>query len=124
GKFLPPGAPLLPPSTKTNDDWSPYYSHLAFKMAEFLFQCCKMSACQIVTLLDLWAASLLKYDDQPPFSDHKQLYNTIDSTLLGGVKWECFKINYLREKPSQIPLWMDQAFNVWFKLLALLVIAP
>ncbi|KAI6004160.1 hypothetical protein EDD15DRAFT_2192066 [Pisolithus albus] len=71
GKFLPPGAPPLPPSTKTNDNWSPYHSCLEFEMAEFLFQCCEMSAWQIDTLLDLWAASLLKYDDQPPFSDHK-----------------------------------------------------
>ncbi|KAI6017315.1 hypothetical protein BKA83DRAFT_4465202 [Pisolithus microcarpus] len=75
-----------------------------------------MSARQTDTLLDLWAASLLRYCDQPPFSDHKHLYKTIDSTPLGGVKWECFKINHLGEKPEvNAPPWMDQDFDVWFR---------
>ncbi|KAI6013170.1 hypothetical protein BKA83DRAFT_4466263 [Pisolithus microcarpus] len=116
GEFLLPGAPPLPPSIKTNDDWSPYYNHLEFETTELLFQRCEMSARQTDTLLDLWAASLLRYCDQPPFSDHKHLYKTIDSTPLGGVKWECFKINHLGEKPEvNAPPWMDQDFDVWFR---------
>ncbi|KIK13423.1 hypothetical protein PISMIDRAFT_18013 [Pisolithus microcarpus 441] len=116
GEFLPPGAPPLPLSIKTNDDWSPYYNCLEFETAELLFQRCEMSARQTDTLLDLWAASLLRYCDQPPFSDHKHLYKTIDSTPLGGVKWECFKINHLGEKPEvNAPPWMDQDFDVWFR---------
>ncbi|KIK26114.1 hypothetical protein PISMIDRAFT_95284, partial [Pisolithus microcarpus 441] len=116
GEFLLPGAPPLPPSIKTNDNWSPYYNRLEFETTELLFQHCEISACQTDTLLDLWAASLLRYCDQPPFSDHKHLYKTIDSTPLGGVKWECFKINHLGEKPEvNAPPWMDQDFDVWFR---------
>jgi hypothetical protein len=53
-----------------------------------------MSAGHIDTLLDLWATSLLEHGDELPFSNHTELYDTIDSTPLGNAPWEVFNIKY------------------------------
>jgi len=53
-----------------------------------------MSAKNINTLLDLWAATLLKHHDSPPFANHSDLYETIDSTPLGSVLWQSFSLTY------------------------------
>jgi hypothetical protein len=51
-----------------------------------------MSATNIDTLLKLWAALMVVHDDSPPFSSHVDLYEKIDSTLLGDVRWSSFSI--------------------------------
>jgi hypothetical protein len=97
------------------DDWTPYESRIAFETADFLFSRNQTSAKQIDTLLDLWAASLIKHDDAPPFTDHRDLYNTIDATPLGNVPWETFSMSYTGAKPlHDIPPWMDATYDVWF----------
>ncbi|KAG1752172.1 hypothetical protein EDB19DRAFT_1903559 [Suillus lakei] len=74
-----------------------------------------MSAGDINILLDLWAATLLKYDDKPPFADCHDLHRTVDNTPLGDVKWQSFKVRYTGEKPtSDVPPWMDQSHDVWY----------
>ncbi|KAG1874418.1 hypothetical protein F4604DRAFT_1880883 [Suillus subluteus] len=85
-------------------------------MAEFLYSRAQMSAPNINTLLDLWAASLLKHGDQPPFADHKDLYKTINNILISGISWQSFKIQYSGEKPDgpDVPPWMNQQFEVWY----------
>ncbi|KIJ06058.1 hypothetical protein PAXINDRAFT_20728 [Paxillus involutus ATCC 200175] len=50
----------------------------------------------------------------PPFIDHKDLYGTIDATLLGDVPWESFKLKYHGERPVVTPPWMDQDYEFWF----------
>ncbi|KAG2158743.1 uncharacterized protein EDB93DRAFT_1237966 [Suillus bovinus] len=79
GLFLVPGTPPLPFTEQLPDDWSPFRNHTEFEMAEFLYSHAQMSVSNINTLLDLWAASLLKHGNMPPFSDHKDLYKTIDN---------------------------------------------
>ncbi|KAG1846295.1 hypothetical protein F4604DRAFT_1884183 [Suillus subluteus] len=74
------------------------------------------SAKQIDTLLDLWAASLIKHNDAPPFTGHRDLYNTINVTPLGDVPWETFSMSYNGAKPlHDIPPWMDVTYDVWFQ---------
>jgi hypothetical protein len=51
-----------------------------------------MSAKNINMLLDHWAATLLKHHDSPPFANHSDLYETIDSTPMGGVPWQSFSL--------------------------------
>jgi len=41
-----------------------------------------MSGGNIDILLNLWATSLFKHDDQPPFTSHQDLYAAIDVTPL------------------------------------------
>lgn len=76
-----------------------------------------MSAGNIKTLMDLWAATLLPYDNILPFANHTDLYNTIDSISLGDVPWQNFSIKYNAEMlPSDgpIPPWKTSTYEVWF----------
>ena len=76
-------------------------------MAEFLFSQCQMSVLKMDALLDLWASSFYPYQAQPPFSNHCHLYQTIDATTIGNVKWQCFSAGYTGEIPSvNPPPWM------------------
>ncbi|KAG2047950.1 hypothetical protein BDR06DRAFT_1028889 [Suillus hirtellus] len=89
----------MPPTSQTKVlpiNWTPYESRVAFETAEFL-----SAHWQIDTLLGLWAATLIKHEDSPPFATHRGLYNTIDSTPL--------------VKPADnIPPWMKATYEVWF----------
>ncbi|KAG1875663.1 hypothetical protein F4604DRAFT_1581761, partial [Suillus subluteus] len=97
-------------------NWTPYDSCVAFKMAEFLFTRNQMSAGQIDTLLNLWASTLIKHQDTPPFSSHRDLYNTIDMTPLSGVTWENFLMTYNSVRPAEnVPPWMTSTYEVWFR---------
>ncbi|KAG1766909.1 hypothetical protein EV702DRAFT_1182237 [Suillus placidus] len=117
GNFLPLGTPPCSLTEQSPDDWSPFRNRTEFETAEFLYSRAQMSAPNINTLLDLWAASLLKHDDQPPFADHKDLHKTIDNIPIGGVNWQSFKIQYSGEKPAapDVPPWMNQQFDVWYR---------
>ncbi|KAF8836969.1 hypothetical protein BDN67DRAFT_991942 [Paxillus ammoniavirescens] len=116
GEFLPPGTPPPPYVDGPHDDWTPYRNWTEFELAEFLFKRNQMSASQINTLLDLWAATLLQHGEQPPFADHHDLYKVIDSTPLGGVSWKSFTVSYDREKPEHdVPQWMNDTFDVWYR---------
>ncbi|KAG1888167.1 hypothetical protein F4604DRAFT_1570125, partial [Suillus subluteus] len=116
GDFLPLGTPPCPLAEQSPDDWAPFRNRTEFKMAEFLFSRAQMSAPNINTLLDLWATSLLKLHDHPPFADHKDLYKTIDNIPIGGVNWQSFNIQYSRDKPAEpdVPPWMSEQFDVWY----------
>ncbi|KAG1743142.1 hypothetical protein EDB19DRAFT_1894810 [Suillus lakei] len=116
GHFPEDGAPPAPPPDKSPDDWTPYRDWVEFETAEFLYARNQMSAGDINILLDLWAPTLLKYDNKPPFADCRNLHRTIDNTPLGDVKWQSFKVQYTGEKPtSDVPPWMDQSHDVWYR---------
>jgi hypothetical protein len=78
-----------------------------------------MSASNIDTLLDLWASTLLKHNEPPPFANHADLYNTIDSTPLGDVAWQSFSLRYngdeVAEPEGTLPQWMTSEYEVWFR---------
>ncbi|KIJ57557.1 hypothetical protein HYDPIDRAFT_49080, partial [Hydnomerulius pinastri MD-312] len=116
GIFLPSDAPPPPAEPTLPTDWMPFNDRIEFKTAEFLYTRNQMSAGDINFLLELWAASLVKHDENPPFADADDLYDTIDSTELGDVKWESFTVQYTGEKPSvNPPPWMDAEYDVWFR---------
>ncbi|KAG1871546.1 hypothetical protein F4604DRAFT_1881168 [Suillus subluteus] len=116
GQFLTDGAPPTPPPSKSPDDWTPYRNRVEFETAEFLYTRNQMSAGDINTLLDLWAAIFLKHNDRPPFVDCRDLYRTIDATPVGNVKWQSLKVQYTGEKPETNVLpWMDQPHDVWYQ---------
>ncbi|KAG2135864.1 uncharacterized protein EDB93DRAFT_1242442 [Suillus bovinus] len=53
-----------------------------------------MSAGQINQLLNIWASTLAKYNNWPPFADHRDLYEMIDDLSFGDVRWQCFMVAY------------------------------
>ena len=74
-----------------------------------------MSVPNINKLLDLWASTLLKHIEPPPFANNLDLYNTIDLTPLGDVTWQSFSIRYDGDVPEgTIPQWMTSEYDVWF----------
>ncbi|KAG1878456.1 hypothetical protein C8R48DRAFT_804965 [Suillus tomentosus] len=115
GIYLPPGAPPPPPENVASDNWTPFRSRAEFETAEFLYTQNQMSAGQINRLLDLWASTLAKHNDRPPFADHHDLYAVIDSSPFGDVKWQCFTVAYDGERPENPKPWMDDKYDVWFR---------
>jgi len=51
-----------------------------------------MSGGDINILLDLWAASLVKHANEPPFTLDQDLYDTIDAAPLRDHPWESFSV--------------------------------
>jgi len=97
-------------------DWSPYNNRVEFELADFLFRQNQMSAGDINSLLNIWAATLAPHGDDPPFRNHTDLYNTIDLTPIGDVPWESFTVKYDGVHPDDERLaWMDTEFEVWFR---------
>ncbi|OBZ65348.1 hypothetical protein A0H81_14664 [Grifola frondosa] len=105
GNYLPPGTPPTPPTPST-DDCAPYRNRVEFETADLLYRRAKMPAKSINALMELWEATLLKH----------HLYDTIDSTRLGEVKWESFELSYSGELPERnVPKWMTSKYDVWFR---------
>ena len=97
GLPIPNNSPPPPPTDKNPDDWSPYSSCLQFETTEFLFRSAEMSGGHVDCLCKLWGHSLQTNDAHedrkpPPFIDYKELYEIIDSTLLGDVHWDSFQL--------------------------------
>ncbi|KAG2140331.1 hypothetical protein BD769DRAFT_1384083 [Suillus cothurnatus] len=119
GNFLPPGALPLPLSEKSADDWTPYCDRLEFELADYIFTRNQTPAAQINHLLNLWAASLIRAGadtSQVLFTDHRDVYRTIDNTPLGDVKWQSFSVKYTGDIPDEGPLpWMTESYDVWFR---------
>jgi hypothetical protein len=75
-----------------------------------------MSATDIDFILNLWAASLAAHGDTPPFANHDDMYDTIDSTPLGDIPWETFTSQYNGARPEgNVPSWMTMEYDVWFR---------
>lgn len=71
---------------------------------------------RITHLMNLWAASLLKHGDVPPFADNADLEQVIDATALGGIPWQSFTVRYNGARPDgNVPSWMTADHEVWFK---------
>jgi hypothetical protein len=117
GNYLAANTPPTPTELGGGPgDWSPFRDRVEFELADFLYTQVQMSAGKINALLDLWAASLFKHGDEPPFADDDDLYTTIDSIPHGDVTWECFSTSYQGARPDgQTPSWMDVEYEVWFR---------
>lgn len=95
GDFIDPTSPPLPIiDARGPNDWAPFRDEIAFRTAEYFFKVDQTSAGKIDSLLELWAATLAQHGDTPPFSDHQDLYNVIDSISIGGVPWESHIFTY------------------------------
>jgi hypothetical protein len=117
-----------PPNPETRDptDWTPFRNRVEFEMAEFLYKRCQMSGLNIDTLMELWAAYSATQNPQnisesspnlAPFSDHRDLYRTIDSIPIGGVPWQSINLSYDGPipDPENPPSWMNSEYTIWFR---------
>jgi Plavaka transposase len=104
---------------RSSNIWDPYENRAQFETADFIFRRNQMSAGDIDCLLALWSATLARHGESPPFKNHRDLYQTIDSTTFGCVNlapWESFTISYKDDRPTgEYPSWMDKEFEVWYR---------
>ena len=75
-----------------------------------------MPGTEIDELMQIWVNTLPEGQD-PPFADHKELYDTIDATILGDAPWQSFSITYAGDLPvhGSIPPWMLSEYDIWFR---------
>ncbi|KAM6496272.1 hypothetical protein JOM56_008978 [Amanita muscaria] len=118
GRDLPPDS--MPPSPEpaiTGWEFQPFADHAEFSLAEFLYTRNQTPAMQIDRLMDIWACKTP--ETGPPFADHKDLYDAIDSIELGDAPWQSFAVSYSGDLPSdedfELPPWMTAEYEVWYR---------
>ncbi|KAG1807119.1 uncharacterized protein BJ212DRAFT_1449385 [Suillus subaureus] len=104
---------LLPPpfTSREHGDWTLFCDCTEFETAEFLYMKNQMSGSDVDKLIDT-----------PPFTDHKDLYSTINVIPLGEVTWENFTMKFNGEglvpsdsdSEARTP-WMDTPYTAWFQ---------
>jgi hypothetical protein len=122
GNDLMPGTPPPPrPPPPVNEDgapmpYFPYKDCEEYRLAHFLFKRNQMPGTEIDELMQIWSNSLPD-DQDPPFANHDDLYNTIDATVVGDAPWQSFSVTYMGALPAEggIPSWMLAAYDVWFR---------
>jgi len=115
GNTLPRNEWDIPPPRheKLADDWAPFGSKLEFDIAEFVYCKAKMSRGNTNTLMKLFASLC---GGAPVFTDYDDLCETIDSTDLGDVPWECSKLQYNEAlPPNDIPEWMTAEYDLYYR---------
>ncbi|THH16273.1 hypothetical protein EW146_g4353 [Bondarzewia mesenterica] len=89
GNDLPANTPPpARPSANDPADFTPYDTRVEFELADLLFRRNQTPVGEIDDLLALWAATV----KEPPFTDHNDLYDTIDATTLGDAPWSSFSL--------------------------------
>jgi hypothetical protein len=112
---LPPGAPPEPCQTAPQGDWAPFKSEIQFKIADLLYRRAELSAPNIDTLLEIWAESLAESGGSAPFSSHEEMYDTIDSSKLGDIPWQCLLTAPPEEVDEHSPPWTQKCYEVWYR---------
>lgn len=117
GAFISRDASPPPPPLREKNNYSPFKDRIQFETADFLYTRNQMSAGHIDFLSLLWAASLAKHDDSPPFGGHRPLYETIDAIPLGDVPWDSITLNYKDKEmlPDDAPSWQKADYDVWYR---------
>ncbi|KAI0081502.1 hypothetical protein K474DRAFT_1682054 [Panus rudis PR-1116 ss-1] len=98
------------------DPWFPFRSRTEFKLANFLYRKVQMSQDNVDELMDYWAETLLKHDDEPPYADHNDLFSVINEIKHGDAPWHSFSATYGGNVPQQnAPSWMKKEYEVWYR---------
>lgn len=97
------------------DDFSPFANRAEFELADLLFRRDQMSASSINQLLQIWAATLPENQD-PPFLNKQDLYNTIDAIKVGDAPWNSFSVSFNGEivEGDKTP-WKHAQYDVWYR---------
>ncbi|KAG1874048.1 hypothetical protein C8R48DRAFT_745953 [Suillus tomentosus] len=113
-KFLALPEHIILISMTTN--WTPYANRVDFEVTDFLYRRNQMSGGDIDFIFNLWTTSLAAHGETPPFANHIEMYNVIDSTPLGDITWQSFTSEYNGALPEgDVPTWMTSEYDVWFQ---------
>lgn len=113
GQDLPPNAPL--PDVNQTASFKPFSDCAEFELAEYFYTRNQTPAAQIDALMDIWASK--SPDHEPPFVDHKDLYQTIDNITLGDVPWKSLSVSYggTIAEGEDVPPWVRSEYEVWYR---------
>jgi len=93
--------------------WDPFDSRVGFDFTKLHYVKIQSSEGEINTALNIWAASVLKYNDHPPWANAKDLYSTIDQIQHGNAPWRTHIIRYTGPLPAgKPPKWMTQSYEL------------
>ena len=92
----------------------PFNSEIQFKLADLLYHHAKLSASNIDALLELWVECLAEHDASVLFNSHEELYNTIDSSMLSDIPWQCLVTAVPEKANEHLPAWMQKGYKVWY----------
>ncbi|KAJ7698292.1 hypothetical protein B0H17DRAFT_1158368 [Mycena rosella] len=114
GNFLLPGAPPPPRDHAPSTDFSPYAGREDFDLADLLYRRTQLSAGHIDELMQNWASRPGAGD--PPFANHRDLYDTIDATEIGHIPWESFNVSWNGDHtPGEETPWKNEEYTVYFR---------
>lgn len=116
GQDIPPGSPPPPSTTLDADDWFSFRNRLEFEMADWLFKKTQMARPDINFLMEAFAAFGYEHGKQPPFVNHADLHQAIDSIPLGDAPWHSFSAQYTGHLPDDDPnppSWMTAQYEIW-----------
>ncbi|KAH9031532.1 hypothetical protein EDB85DRAFT_2074105 [Lactarius pseudohatsudake] len=96
-------------------DWGAFESKEGFEMAELLYSKAHMSEGDVDKLLNIFERS----SGNVPFSDHTDLYATIDGLTVGDVPWQSFTVCHVGELGNDVgesqPKWMSDVHEVFYR---------
>jgi hypothetical protein len=73
-----------------------------------------MAASNINDLFQIWAATL-PADQNPPFINKQDLYNTINAIEVGDVPWTSFSLSFNGKAGDRVPSWKHASYDVWYQ---------
>jgi hypothetical protein len=115
GNFLPEGTPPTPTESRVPGDWSPFNFRDEFELADLLFTRTEMSRAQIDELMQIWGARTTLEGGTTPFTNGKDLYDTIDAIEEGDAPWYSFQVAYDGVRPEgEVPSWMNDSYQVFY----------
>jgi hypothetical protein len=112
GNYLPPfSPPPLPEDDPAPNSWRPYESRAEFDFSYYHFIEAQSSASEIDKVLDIWAAIVMKYGGEAPWTNAAGFYQTIDAIWHGDSPWKTYYIQYQGPRPPGIPpKWMTEKY--------------
>ena len=97
------------------NDFSPFQDRVSFGLADLLYRRDQMSAGNINELLELWAATLPE-DQDPPFVNKQDLYDTIDNIEIGDAPWKSFSVSFNGDlHEGDTTSWKHATYDVWYR---------
>ncbi|KAL0568424.1 hypothetical protein V5O48_013559 [Marasmius crinis-equi] len=119
GVYIPPNS-LPKPLVDKSNPWSPFNDEVGFHLANLLFKKAEMSQANVNELLDLWALDIHNRcndtDSSAPFSNQRELLETIDSIKSGSAPWKCLETTPAGDPLEQAtPEWKKASYQVWYR---------
>jgi hypothetical protein len=84
-----------------------------FEFAHYHFVEVQSSAANIDKALDVWAATVMEFGADAPWTNSNDLYRTIDAIQHGDAPWKTYRIQYQGlQPPGTPPKWMTETYDL------------